>query len=257
MYTRSLTSPGILAAVLGLLLFAGTGQIHAQQKDPNRLGFRLYKKGNYKKAFSFFRKAIRQTPKNPYAWLNHGRTTYVLNKGKEPEDLCDQVTNWTFTVLSSLSRAVELDRQTILDKLAQPDKNFDPFKKTAEYRKWLAAEQKLPSDDLSMAGFLAEHKEWWPYLNGFPPVSYEFRKNGQVIALSPANEKIFGKWKAISGKIEIKPSLGSVILMKLVKKKLFFDQGRKWYSKLMLEAESGGLSWTLGPRLGDCGQYNF
>lgn len=180
----------------------------------------------------------------------------------EPEDPCDLSNNWKYGVLSRLSRAMELDPAGTATIIDSPDVYDELASLGTVFEKWRLA---IPRQWNSVGiNELMTDREWWPYRNEFPPSWVETRRDGSVVRVDFLGEETaLGSWQIDGEDIIMSiPASGSLPL-RVNSIRYAFDQGKSWFFVAALETDStdAQLPWSnpliVGPRSGDCGDYNF
>jgi hypothetical protein len=253
----------VLLSVLATTALPGLAR--AKDTDSNALGFKAYEKGDYKKAHTLFEKALKQNPDNPYARLNRARTTVLLNQSKgkvESAESCDYAKNWVFRALSDLSKAVELDRATLLPKIDEDQKGLKPLKAQADYAKWRKAVGALASDAGGTEKVLKETSDWWYHAPGAIPVGITLHPDKKVSEMNPSGEETAaGQWSLKGQQLELTPLKGKPVLWDVRVEKYAFNEGKDFFFDLQLVATNAEASaspdWLTGPLragpiTGDC-----
>ncbi|MCB9654897.1 MAG: hypothetical protein H6729_12285 [Deltaproteobacteria bacterium] len=263
---RWATGHAIVAlSVLGILGISGAKPAIAGEKHrENALGFKAFKRKEYRKAHAFFEQSTKKAPTFAFGWLNLARTTYLLNEKSTVADPCNLARNWAFRVLAYLSRAVELDPTSVLDKLDNDTPEF-AFKKRVLYEKWrwaasLASDAPVHKDVLLK---MLTNRELWPTRNMFPPTWFSLEANGRFAKASPDGAtSSLGRWRPTEGGLEIQLE-HQALQLRPKRSKFYFDEGRSWFDlvELVTEPTDAKVPWmsglVLGPRYGDCGEANF
>jgi hypothetical protein len=251
-------------------------------KDLNREAFSLYKQNKFSQAEKLLIQETQQNPTKHFAWLNLARVTFAKVKDHpelelfeclDSEKFQDEAAGLSvgFKVLHYLSRAVELNKKEVIDKLNELDPHFESFKKEEQFLRWLKAID-LPQDPKKVEAFLTSN-EWIPYSNNMdqnPEINnwntyYVFSADFKVrrMQLSDLKRKQetqesgqeWAKWSVKKdGMLEIerkgKKLSTKLTQFKVLKKTFFFS------AKIPTNSENG-IAFILGPRVGDCGEFNF
>lgn len=192
-------------------------------------------------------------------FLSEAMAKYEKTKSVETDD-CVLDGNWKFQVLHLLSQAVELDSVTTLARLDSASTDFG-FKNSEHYKKWRLAVTPVWSKDAVKAAM--RDRQWWPTINNFPPVSVEFQANGSIVRHSMDGESKLGQWQALEGGVQVEFDGNKSVRLNILASQYYFQMGQAWYYFLDLKAKSldVALPWEMpviaGPRVGDCGDYNF
>ncbi|MDH5324355.1 MAG: hypothetical protein OEZ68_04330 [Gammaproteobacteria bacterium] len=191
------------------------------------------------------------------ALLDKAMALYAKSKDVEVDD-CALEGNWNFRLLHLISQAVELDPKATLARLDN-SKEFG-FKQSDYYGKWRLAVTQAWTKEAVTA--VMRDRQWWPTVNSFPPTSVEFQENGHIVLNSLDGDNKVGEWQAEEGAIQVKYE-GKNATLKIQANKYYFQMGQAWFYFLDLKAKSITMTfpWEMpvvaGPRVGDCGDYNF
>lgn len=248
---------------LATIVFVKAVMLQCVAQDYNGNGFEAYKQQKFQEAYDLFKKSTIHFPDNHFGWYNLARTTSILNADKDPDDPCDVGNNWEFEVLSYLTQAYNINPDGVVKLLTRQETYFDPFKKKASFRKWLTAarfplmagtniETWLTSSDLS----------WVQLINSAAPdvPDYIFKSDGTLVKSGMFETEVAGKWTVEDGNIRVTSASVDQLYTINLDIAAVDSGGKNKFHALYLRGSAQSNDFpdlVLGPRYGDCGQYNF
>jgi hypothetical protein len=182
--------------------------------------------------------------------------------GSEPLDVCDLPNSWQYEALHYLSRAIDLDPDSALAVIDSKDVSGTLAGLGPAFDKWrLAIPEQWTSTRLET---LMNDREWWPYRSSFPPEWVETRSDGEVVSVDFLEEvTAIGTWKIEGDNIVMALEAGDSVMLRPNSVRYAFDEGRSWFFVATLESvdPEAPIPWSnplvVGPRAGECGDYNF
>ncbi|MFN8846817.1 MAG: hypothetical protein ACK5V3_15740 [Bdellovibrionales bacterium] len=249
--------------------------------DLNREAFDLYKQKKFAQAEKLLLKETKQNPQKHFAWLNLARVTFAKVKDNPEIELFECLDlektkgketglSVGYKVLHFLSRAVELNQREILEKLSESDPHFDDFKNEEQYKRWLKAVN-LPSEQAKVEAFLISN-EWIPYQNNMdqnPEINnwntyFVFSQDFKIKRMlssevegAPGKQPVGQEWAGWKvkkdGTLEIDRK-GKKFSTKINRSKKLNENF--FFSAQIPTSNEIGDALLLGPRIGDCGEFN-
>ncbi|MDH5178568.1 MAG: tetratricopeptide repeat protein [Gammaproteobacteria bacterium] len=239
----------LMISVLLLLSFA------VYTDDLMSAGDQKYQAGKFDEAHTLYVKSIEANPNNLSGWYNLARTTYMQNADKSGELSCEPEQNFQFEVLYFLTRAAEIDGKKVQSLLGRQEAGFDKFKQTGLFGKW--RETLVSYSGKSLAGLLLK-KDWMPYINDFPALEYKFAQDGKLYQVDMHGETALGTWQVSEQSILVVHPGKPAVKYQRVNTKSYFFQGKMYFMQLQLKPDNPDMPLLLlGPRHGDCGEYNY
>jgi hypothetical protein len=208
--TGSLYSEQVIAAKVSSEKTAKSKKTvkQAPKTDHNAIGFKAFQQGNYKGALKSFELSMKNDPRNAFGFLNHARALVAINVKVDPEDYCAYETNWVYLALSSLSKAIEVNRKQIVAKLKEvKEPGFAEFRKRPEYIKWESTLQLPIASDEGLKKFILGNPEWVSREPGMVPTLVTLRSDLTANILKPDGQNAEGKWRVENGKVVIDSKL--------------------------------------------------
>lgn len=217
----------------------------------NSIGLKAFQKGDFKSALKNFEQSMKTDPKNALGFLNHARALVAINVKVDPEDYCSYHKNWVYLALSSLSRAIDLNRKQVGVKLKEAkERSFLEFKKRPEFRKWEST-LKLPLiSDQEVKSFIFSHPEWLTREAAMVPTVVTLRSDFTVNVLKPDGQNSEGKWRAEKSKVIVDSKLlAKTLTLKVIP--FFFNEGKNYLHATVL-VDGSGVELYVGPITEDC-----
>ena len=251
----------------GLAIFAMFVSLSAAAADLNQQGFELLKKGKFSAAQGFVQKALEKDPSNPYAHLNMARILFQMAADKDVEalfnfeaELSEEPPSVGYTVLWHLSRAAESKKPDIYQKLKDEDRWLKQLRSTGLYQRWIRSIQKIPTG--SELKSVLTKSEWWAYSNSGETwnVVFKLDSSGRIFKSGPDGKRSeFGSWELVKGnEIVLKPAKGNKTSLRLSQIRTAFGQNSRYFFNLgLVVAGASDPVYILGPRVGDCGEFNY
>ena len=233
------------------------------QKDTNARGFCELQQGKIKQAHAFFEKAM--TNKSAYPFINHARTTTLLNQNKSAG--CPLDTNWIWLALSDLTSAAEYDSNETKNKIDEDSNQWlKVLKEKPEYKLWYqAAFDKLPDTQKDLREWIMKNPHMHSESTGVASSLLNFNdKEIQEMDISGV-AKTVATYQLNNKNISVALNDSKLkILYALKRDQYFFNEGKNSIIYLIWEPlSSAGItqkdspSWfgsnlIVGPILHDC-----
>lgn len=223
----------------------------ASKVDHNGIGFKAFQKGAFKAALKSFDLSIKNDPRNAFGFLNRARALVAINVKVDPEDYCAYESNWVYLALSSLSKAIDVNRKQVVAKLKEiREPSFVEFKKRPEYLKWQSTLQPPFASDDGLKKFIFANPQWISREQGMVPTLVTLRSDLTANVLKPDGQNSEGKWRVENGKVIVDSRLlAKALTLRVIP--FYFNEGKNYIHSTIL-ADGLHAELYIGPVTEDC-----
>lgn len=223
----------------------------ASRVDHNAIGFKAFQKRDFKAALKSFDLSIKNDPRSAFGFLNRARALVAINVKVDPEDYCAYESNWVYLALSSLSKAIDVNRKQVVAKLKEvKEPSFTEFKKRPEYIKWQSTLQLPIAGDEGLKKFIFANPQWISREPAMVPTLVTLRSDLTANVLKPDGQNSEGKWRVENGKVIVDSKLlGKALTLKVIP--FYFNEGKNYIHSTIL-ADGARAELYIGPVTEDC-----